>query len=337
MPEEFKRGYRYVMCYLGVDGIHIVGSHDGLHWDLSSNVRLHRMHSDHANNIVYDPLRKEFVMYCRSKHIYRVGRGPVLDVGASHRVSRMSSPELWSEWKNDPQTILIPDELDNANKFNFFYGFTVHLHAGIFWGFLQPFKWNTDICSELAFSRDGITFNRLPTRPRMIDLGPPSSWDSGLVFAAYRWVEVGDEWWIYYSGWDGPHGSKENMARGRWRVGGIGLAKLRNEGFISMRGPENGGVIITRKIAWPGGELIINADARGGELKVRVNDGMRKLYPGFDYRDCETFTGNSVAHRIRWKGRSLASLKDQVVRLEFYLKKADMYTFRAAGDGELPR
>jgi hypothetical protein len=240
----------------------------------------------------------------------------------------MASKELWTEWQSEPQNILIPDETDADNgDFNFFYGMPTRYHAGIYWGFLWPFKMNSDIHTELAWSRDSFQFDRLPSRPRLIERGPEGTWDDGMVFGSPFWVEVGDEWWIYYAGWDGPHGIKD-------RTPGMGLAKLRKEGFISMRGPANGGVLCTRKLVWPGGKLVVNADAHEGELRVRVSDERRKVLPGFDYADCETFHGNDVAHEMSWKEASTESLAGKVIRLEIFLKNADIYTLRATGDSK---
>jgi hypothetical protein len=324
VPEKDKRGYRYVMLYGGGRGSHLVGSHDGIHWDMKSVTQLAKMHSDTQNAIVYDPHRKEYVMFCRAKHIYRTFQGGIINTGASRRVATMASKELWTLWKSEPQNILIPDEMDEERGFNFFYGMPVRYHAGIYWGFLWPFKMNSDIDTELAWSRDGIYFQRLPSRPKLIERGKEGSWDDGMVFGGYQWVEVGDEWWMYYAGWDGPHGTAE-------RNPGIGLVKLRKEGFISMRGPEKGGVVCTRKIHWPGGDLLVNADAHEGELKVRVTDAGRKVLPGFDYEDCGVFSGDSVSQRIGWRNKNMDALAGQVVRFEFYLRSADLYTFRAAG------
>ena len=136
-----------------------------------------RMHSDTANTIVYDPERREYVMYCRAKDVYRIGRGDVLDVGESRRVARMASPELWGEWKAAPRNILIPDELDSARAYTAFYGMSVQRYAGIFWGFLQVFKWNTEISAELAFSRDGVRFR--PSARSTETAGPGSRGDLG--------------------------------------------------------------------------------------------------------------------------------------------------------------
>jgi hypothetical protein len=80
---------------------------------------------------------------------------------------------------------------------------------------------------------------------------------------------------------------------------------------------------------WPGGDLVINADASQGLLHVRVSDQRRKPIEGFDHTDCQPFQGDSTAHLVTWGDRSLAQLAGQKIRLEFYLQDADLYTFRA--------
>ena len=139
-------------------------------------------------------------------------------------------------------------------------------------------------------------------------------------------MDVGDEWWIYYAGFDGPHDAPEK------RKGAIGLATIRKEGFVSQHGPKAGGVVCTRALRWPGGELVVNADAHSGELRVRVSDELRRPIAGYNYDDSPAFTGDRVAHEWKWNGQSLDALKGRVIRLEFLLKDADLYTFRAGGD-----
>lgn len=328
VPEKDRRGYRFLMEYhaSGVreaSGIRVVGSQDGIHWDEPNDSLVARLGSDTVNSIIFDELAGEYVMFCRAKDRYLVGgEKDSLVQGESRRISRMSGKDLWQQWNVAPETILIPDELDMLRGFNRFYGLSAKRHAGITWGFLWPFKLNTDIVTELIWSRDNWNWQRFPTRPRLIELGPEGAWDDGMVFGSADWQEVGDEWWLYYSGHDGPHESKERKA-------GIGLATIRKEGFISMHGPPGGGVICTKLLRWPGGPLVVNADASKGELRVRVSDEKRKVMPGFDYDDSETFKGDSVAHEVRWKGGSTDEFKARNVRLEFFLRDVDLFTFRA--------
>lgn len=331
VPEPARKGYRWLMLYRAkgrdpddYNGIRIRGSQDGIHWDEEGDKRIAHLHSDHHNTVSFDAARNEFVMYCRAKHIYRAFGEEMIDTGASRRVARMSSPDLWTDWlkTSQPQTVLVPDEVDSATHFNFLYGMPTRHRYGIYWGFLEPFRMNDFVQTELAVSRDGFHFERFSERKPIIPYGEDGSWDDEMIFASPQWLEVGNEWWIYYSGWDGPHGTAD-------RNGAIGLAKIRKEGFVSMRGPQGGGVVCTRSIVWPGGDLVINAAATEGILRVRVSDARRRPVDGFNYDDCDEFTGDSVAQQIRWKERSLDDLTGQSIRLEFYLQDADLFTFRA--------
>ncbi len=90
LPENERRGFRFVMLYGGSGGSHLIGSRDGVHWDRESDTTVTKMHSDTQNAIVYDPRRREYVMFCRAKHIYRTFRGDIIDTGASRRVACMA-------------------------------------------------------------------------------------------------------------------------------------------------------------------------------------------------------------------------------------------------------
>ncbi|WP_395749193.1 hypothetical protein [Prosthecobacter sp.] len=337
LPEKDRHGYRYVMHYLmtsaPMNGLRLIGSQDGIHWDFAKDTRIAKLSSDTHNIIQYDAGHEEYVMFCRSKHIYRAPgqTKEMTSSGESRRgMSRMSSRELWTEWQVRPQTILMPDERDAELGYNYFMAMPVHQHAGIWWGMLAPFLWNDLYASEIAWSHDGWGFQRLPKREHFIEFGPAGAFDHSMVVATPRWVEVGDEWWFYYAGFDASHDDSVH------RKGAIGLATIRKEGFISQHGPKTGGVVCTRAMHWPGGDLIVNADAHAGKLQVRVSDELRKPIAGFDYDDMPAFTGDSVNHEVKWNGKSMDELKGTVVRLEFQLHDADLYTFTARPPAQPP-
>lgn len=331
VPEKDRRGFRYLMLYtMGsapLNGIRLIGSNDGIHWDFASDTRIAKLPSDTHNTLHYDAAHDEYVLFSRSKHIYHaIGQTKdPLSGGESRRgMSRMSSKSLWDEWDVRPQTILMPDERDAELGYNYFMAMPVHQHAGIWFGMLAPFLWNELYASEIAWSRDGWDFQRLPKREHFIEFGAEGAWDHSMVVATPRWVEVGDEWWFYYGGFDGSHDDASK------RTGAIGLATLRKEGFVSQHAPKTGGVVCTRALRWPGGDLSVNVDASKGEMKVRVSDELRKPITGFDYDDMPAFNGDSVKHEVKWNGKSLDDLKGRGIRLEFQLHDADLYTFRAA-------
>lgn len=339
VPEDQRRGYELVMLYgtndRGQNGMHLIGSHDGIAWDRASDMNIMpHFEPDTQNSIVWDPQRQIYVMFTRATDIYARDwrEGVATDKwGPRRRVARLENSRLWDTWPVFNENILIPDELDAKGDHNYFYGMPARYHAGIYWGFLWPFGVRRgDMFVELAFSRDGKSFQRLPERPRLIDLGAGDAWDRGMLSACARWVEVGDEWWIYYTGHDQGHNS--------WTLKtGVGLARLRKEGFVSLRSPPGGGGVVTKMLRWPGGKLYVNADASQGDFTVRVTGYDRVPRAGFNPPDSLPVTGNSTRHEVKWKEGDISRLEGEPVRLEFYLDKiVDLYGFRAVPAGEHP-
>lgn len=333
LPEDQKRGYSHIMTYRtggagkDHDGIRLVGSHDGIHWDAKSDVLLKHIHSDTLNSIVYDPGRRRYFMTCRAKDRYRRFKGGMIDTGASRRISFLTSDKLWSGWEDSPQALLTPDEIDSESHYNFFYGMPVHYHAGIYWGFLWVFRMNDPIHTELVTSRDGIHWQRSPKRVPLIPLGTQDAWDDGMTFGGPHWVEQGDEWWFYYAGHDGGHDTKGRKAA-------VGLATCAKERLIGLYGPSNGGgVVVTRLLKWPGGDLYVNASSRGedaGSLSVRVSDASRNPLSGFDHADCVPFAGDSVRHKIAWRdNHTMSEFKGKTIRLEIFIQNVDLFTIVA--------
>lgn len=329
VPDDQKRGYRYLFSYRtggagpGLNGIRVVGSHDGIHWENESDILLGELHSDTLNSIVYDDRHDRYLMYCRAKDRYRLFKGSIIDTGASRRIALWTGSSLLEEWTGSPQALIVPDEADSAAGFNFIYGMPVQKYAGIYFGTPWMFRMNDIIVPQLAFSRDGVDFERLHSRPALIALGEEGSWDDGFIVNG-NWIERGDEWLLYYAAYDGPHGNRD-------RSPGIGVVTMKKERFISRRGPDRGGVVITRLITWPGGDLLVNAAATDGVIRVRVSGDKRSPIEGFNYEESDTFTADELRARIRWKDRSLDELTGQNIRLEFYLEKADLFAFLASG------
>jgi hypothetical protein len=327
LPREQRRGFQFVMLYgsdePGHEGLHLIGSQDGIEWEAASDVLIGAdFQPDTQNAIVWDPQRRVFVMFTRATNLYSDGES-----GPRRRVARLEHAELWSAWPIRTENILIPDELDEQSGHRYFYGMPTRYYAGVYFGFLWPYDLERgDIYTELAFSRDGRSFQRFPGRPSLLGLGAADDWDRGMVFASPGWVEVGDEWWIYYAGVNGSHNRRSEDLQT-----GIGLARLRQEGFASLRSPAGGGVVVTRMLRWPGGELQVNADAGPAGLAVRVTGYDRRPLPHFDPQPSLPVTGSSLRHEVQWRNGRLSDLRGQGVRLEFLLKdEADLYSFRAA-------
>ena len=171
-----------------------------------------------------------------------------------------------------PEVVFAPDGEDPPGLE--IYGMSVFKHEGLYLGL--PWTFHTypeepiirgggTIDVQLAASRDGRRWERVGDRQPFIPLGPPGSVDRAMIFTAKEPVVVGDELWFYYGAYDGEHGVAA-------RTGTICLAKLRQDGYVSLDADDSGGTVLTEPFICAGEQLTINVDARGGEVAVAVLD-----------------------------------------------------------------
>jgi hypothetical protein len=319
LPKAVLRGNAYLMFYC--DHSHYLAtSEDGIRWKQQQS-KLIPNRVDCFQSIVYDPKVKEYAIYYRNKLIY--GDRPKDDPsrGNTRFMSRLAGKDLWTLWNHLPVPVMIPDGEDDGR----FYNMPVMRYGDVYLGFVSQFAEKPQrIEVELVYSRDGFDWRRLPGERRIIACGAAGSWDSGMTFSADRILEVGDEWWLYYTGHDGYHDSTG-------RKGALGLIKFGKERLVSIQADSRGkqSFVVSRPIVWPGGDLVIKADAAGGSVRVAVTDLHRQAYKGFSIEESVPLTGDEVRHKLAWRGGKMDSLKGKAVRIEFWFQDADLYAFLA--------
>ncbi|MHB9110395.1 MAG: hypothetical protein ACYDCO_25360 [Armatimonadota bacterium] len=319
-------------------GIWAARSRDGLHWE-SLGMVLPQWY-DRFNAA---PARQhgKFVVLGRAPGSTRPG-------GRGRRVWRTESEDLrhWTE----PQLVLQPDEEDPAAMQYYSavqFDYESLTLGGIERMYMDPDKLDT----ELVFSRDGgWTWQHARTRPRFIEWGAPGAWDSiWLNLSASAPIRRHNRLWFYYSGRSDAH-----HAPYPHNYGGIGLATLRMDGFCSLMAGAEEGFVQTPVLRWPGGDLLVNSDARrderahrnytaqftgaGGGIRVEVRDTAGRPIDGFTAADCEPLGGNTELEPSGYgtacwnRGKSLHELTGRDIRLCFRLRDAQLYAFRAGGE-----
>jgi len=307
----FHNKYRYVS---------VAFSPDGERWRLYDGNPVIDRASDTHSLLGWDETIGAYVAYPR----------PWMssDEGDRHiRVIGRSISEDFTTW-TEPEVVLEPDDQDPPSLE--FYAMPVFKQEGLFIGLPWVYhaypeepqgRQGATIDVQLAYSRDGIEWNRAADRAPFIPLGPPGSVDGGTVYPAKEPVRVGDELWFYYGSSDADHAND-------FRTGNICLAKLRLDGFISVDAGTTEGTLLTKPIRCNGGELLINAYARGGAVSVAILDEGGTHFNGYAKIDCALFDGDSVRHRVSWRGGvSLDTLAGTNIRLKFYLRSAKLYSF----------
>ena len=259
----------------------------------------------------------------------------------------------------DPRLVLAPTpELDNVDVG--FYGLAPFRVGGQWLGFLNVLHMVDNTMNvELAHSRDGRNWRRVaPTHP-WLECGPAGSWEQFMVTVSSPPIEVGEQTFVYYGGARNHHdwwfsGTRENRDNPRlWdhapevadmgAVGySLGLAKIRRGGFVSLganRARE--GFLVTQPLLSRGDRLEINACCGpDGYVVAEVTDVMHNVLPGRVRTECDRFLGDSVAHQVTWRGDPSIPMPDATGmregiayrRIRFFIRDAELYSFRLAGN-----
>ncbi len=182
---------------------------------------------------------------------------------------------------------------------------------------------------KTAFSRDGFHWHRPDRRTFIPASRRQGVWDRGYVQSVGGLCLImQDELWFYYSGF---MGNAEKDIPGREAMcsnGGTGIARLRRDGFASMRVGEKGGTLLTRPVTFSDPHCFVNVDNPQGELRIELCDENGTPLPGYGKDDCVPISENSTKTRVRWRQRStIEEHAGRPVRFRFHLRNGDLYSF----------
>lgn len=325
--------------YQGVGGrYHAFSSPDGIHWKRESEETI--ISGGDTSHFYWDPHTKRF--RCTVKGASGRVSGDVR--GLRRRVVGFSET---NDLKKFPplRMVMAPDDSDDlwcmpdTVQRTHFYACPVLAYETMYVGFLQIYRaeepegyFHGPLWLEMVSSRDGFHWNRqnVDTRVRgpyvldsvsrspLLDIGKYREFDRGMVIAPTPLL-VGDELWIYYTGYDEEHDLLPYKSA-------IGLAKLRKDGFASLDADETPGEVVTKAFENASGTLQVNYHARGGRLLVELLDADGETIPGYGRDDCEPLTGNAVRGAVTWKGKTELPAVDRI-RFRFLLDRVRLFSF----------
>jgi hypothetical protein len=298
----------------GPFGVELMFSPDGLHFTECPKHPVLTTGDAGSQTVGWDDRIGQYVLYTRAN-----------DEKGRRIVAYSTSPDF-IEW-TPPKVILRMREDDQPGLE--FYQMPVAKHEGMYFGMLWVLRTGVEghpIEAELAFSRDGVEWQRVGDGATFLPVGAKGSFEETMVLpAAPMWV--GDEVRIYYGACNLPH-DLTMAATAKNLTGGIGLATLRRDGFVSMDAGAQEGSLLTKPFVVAGERLVVNANAQGGSVEVSVRDASGRAIPGFSRSDCKPLRGDSTRHEVKWRGQDLSSLKGRTIRLRFHAKGASLYSFQ---------
>jgi hypothetical protein len=288
-------------------GMWVAFSPDGITWETDGPVLTQG--SDTTHTILYDPKLGQYVAFGR--------------LGFGRTVARTTSVDAlaWSE----PRMVLACDGKDGPG--GQVYAMPTTLYEGLYMGMFWMYREGTDakIDTQLAVSRDGIRWKRVADRATFLETGPEGAWDDGMARCGREINVVGDTLYLHYSMVNGPHRSAPFPNPVRKFPGAIGLVTLRRDGFVSLNAGGTEGSLLTKPFVLPEGDLHVNADLPGGELRVTVCDETGE--PLAAYRGSEAVTGDMVDATVAWKGTELRALAGRTVRLRFSFSSGRLFSY----------
>ncbi len=109
------------------------------------------------------------------------------------------------------------------------------------------------------------------------------------------------------------------------------LATLRLDGYVSLDATVREGWIETKPLFSLGKNLYINGQCEpDGYIQVEVMDHWNNVWSEYAKDKCQTFTGDSTHHHVKWSGKETVHKIRGPVKLRIYLKNALLYSFQLA-------
>ena len=326
------------------EGYHLYTSPDGIRWQHAALSIPHKRRGwaglplprlGDTGHVRWDTELRTYV--CDAKGVIPSPEGDKVPTAgtpggdANHRFRLQLESDDLIHWSR-PRMVAFPDQRDLAAGTIGFYGLLGTNYESLWIGYLRahrmdPWK-RVDV--QLMTSRDGRTWSRACDREVFLPRGPEGCWEpdySEINHAGPLLIE--DELWFFYRG----SILERHRKTGPDLQKGLGLAKLRRDGFASLAVGSGGGSVTTRPLTFTGQRLFVNAATHtGGDLRAEVITHDGQPVPGFSASDCRAVTSDSTAAPLRWQGGEIgrahtAAAQSGPLRLSFHLTAAHLYAF----------
>lgn len=264
---------------------------------------------DHEGNYVAYLRHRDMMRTVRARAIYR------------------SQSRDFLNWST-PQLVLRQDLLDGPNTE--LYGMPAFRYGDLYLGMLERWYDNPDVIEvQLAWSHDNHVWHR-PAR-RSAFIGPKYPWNQAWnTCASTPPILEGNTLYFYVGARSGAHGLEAPHS-----YGVVALATILAGRFAALQADFQEGLLVTRPMTWPGGELFLNStttrypkahpSSGGGTLSIAIRNEDNTPVPGF------SATHNATRpQQAAWPNSlKLDTLKGRRIRLAIAMRDSRLYSFQA--------
>jgi len=327
-------------------------SPDGIRWNVMKREPIIPWYGDTMNVCFWDDRIRKYVAYVRwdEGKDFRNGKWGYFDRNFKEELNRVSAwednPPQYSSAQHirhiaraesddfaefpKPEKILCADEQDDPNMGLYHtaavkYPFADNAYFMFPGAFYGEWAMPATIDVQMATSRDGIRFRRW--REPFVRLGLEGTFDCRMIDMGVGMLRRGNELLMYYGGRNVDHGQLPNTKPGD---GGIGMARIRLDGFVSLDAAASGGTLTTVPLRSNGNQLVVNMDgSAGGTIKVEILDELNKPIEGLSGKEADTLHGNDVNRPVTWGGsKDLSAFQGRAISLRISGKSVKFYAFQ---------
>lgn len=233
----------------------------------------------------------------------------------------------------------------------------------LFLGALLNWDLSTQCHSQhLMWSRDLVNWSKFGSnRKPLLENGPSGSWNTGTsgldTYHSITNAEGEEEWLFTFTGTSCRYmvgGGRECKSLDEYKAKFpyhelapfftswedlykeatesrvlTGLTKCKAGRLAHVEPSERRGEFTTLPLVAEGSRLLINAACDpGGSIRVEVQDAEGNVLPELALDDSLVFSGDRVAHPVRWRRARFEEVNRRVIRLRFVLEGARLYSFR---------
>jgi len=302
-PRDPDPARRYKMVYdTGLGQLKTRFSADGIHWgDPVAVTGFARQNGDTHNNAFWDEATGKYLWFTK------------LYLG-ERLVARAESTDFLN-WTNNG--LVLRSALDEGRRRQT-YCLPVFRYGSVYLGYAMLYDLGNGrtVDCELAWSPDGLHWERVLPGTPLIPRGPKGTYDSECIYAmAGPPVAAGGDLLIFYGGDDFPHtGWKRHCLPC--------LARLPLDHFAGYEpvDPDKTATVTTRSLRLTGEELRLTAEAEGGRIVARALDAS-----GAVVDESEPLTGSLHDAALRWTRGSAVVRAGAELRFRFDLEKAILF------------
>ena len=309
-------------------GIYMIRSLDGRSIDVRFPAVL--PNKGDRSSMCHDEVSGEYFVVTRPYYGFIPGFTPIDHVEVvKHRMACMWRSKDLVHW-DECGIVLRCDDLDPHDAQ--IYGFIPFRYGPMFLGFVEMYHATMErLDTQLAWSADGVRWQRVEPRRAVLPLGGEGAWDSHWVVPTNNPpFPARDRLLVPYVAAGTKHGSGKRHKRG------MGMASIRKDGWVSLEAGRAAGTLVTKPLPLEKPmKLELNVDCRSGHIAAEIipldeeRGNFFDVAPGYEADASRVEFVDSIRQQVTWNEKKVvAPRKEKRCAIRITMRQGSLFSFR---------